>query len=133
MKYMLDTNICIYLMKNKPKEVLERFKEHEISDVCISAVTYAEMAHGIEKSKYADRNRVAVALFLSGITVMDFDVQAATEYGRVRVELERKGTPIGKFDSMIAAHALSQNLTIVTNNTREFNRVEGLKVENWVA
>ena len=131
MKYMLDTNICIHVIKNRPETVIRNFLKHEPSELCISSITYAELMHGVEKSQEAERNRVAITLFLSPLSVLEFDNYAAEEYGKVRTELERKGTPIGPMDTLIAAHARAENLILVTNNTREFNRVEGLNVENW--
>lgn len=131
MKYMLDTNICIHVIKNRPETVIRNFLKHETSELCISSITYAELMHGVEKSQDAERNRVAITLFLSPLSVLEFDNYAAEEYGKVRTELERKGTPIGPMDTLIAAHARAENLILVTNNTREFNRVEGLNVENW--
>lgn len=131
MKYMLDTNICIHVIKNRPETVIRNFLKHEPSELCISSITYAELMHGVEKSQDAERNRVAITLFLSPLSVLEFDNYAAEEYGKVRTEIERKGTPIGPMDTLIAAHARAENLILVTNNTREFNRVEGLNVENW--
>lgn len=131
MKYMLDTNICIHVIKNRPETVIRNFLKHEPSELCISSITYAELMHGVEKSQDAERNRVAITLFLSPLSVLEFDNYAAEEYGKVRTELERKGTPIGPMDTLIAAYARAENLILVTNNTREFNRVEGLNVENW--
>lgn len=131
MKYMLDTNICIHVIKNRPETVIRNFLKHEPSELCISSISYAELMHGVEKSQDAERNRVAITLFLSPLSVLEFDNYAAEEYGKVRTELERKGTPIGPMDTLIAAHARAENLILVTNNTREFNRVEGLNVENW--
>lgn len=131
MRYMLDTNICIYAIKRKPEIVLERLKRHEPSEICISSVTYGELVHGVEKSKSVDKNRLALALMLSNIEIMEFDSKAAEMYGRVRAKLEKAGTPIGPLDTMISGHALSLGYTLVTNNTREFERVEGLVVENW--
>lgn len=131
MKYMLDTNICIHVIKNRPETVIRNFLKHEPSELCISSITYAELMHGVEKSQDAERNRVAITLFLSPLSVLEFDNYAAEEYGKVRTELERKGTPIGPMDTLIAAHARAENMILVTNNTREFNRVEGLNVENW--
>ena len=131
MKYMLDTNICIHVIKDRPETVIRNFLKHEPSELCISSITYAELMHGVEKSQDAERNRVAITLFLSPLSVLEFDNYAAEEYGKVRTELERKGTPIGPMDTLIAAHARAENLILVTNNTREFNRVEGLNVENW--
>lgn len=131
MKYMLDTNICIYVIKKMPPSVIQRFMEHDVRDICVSSITFAEMMHGVEKSQAKERNRIAYILFMSALTVLDFDSAAAQEYGKVRAELETKGTPIGPMDMLIAAHAKSQGLTLVTNNTREFVRVEGLALENW--
>lgn len=128
---MLDTNICIHVIKNRPETVIRNFLKHEPSELCISSITYAELMHGVEKSQDAERNRVAITLFLSPLSVLEFDNYAAEEYGKVRTELERKGTPIGPMDTLIAAHARAEKMILVTNNTREFNRVEGLNVENW--
>ena len=131
MKYMLDTNICIYAIKHKPEKVFLQLEKTDPEDVCISAVTYAELAHGVEKSSAVEKNRLALALLLSNIDIVNFDIQAANEYGNIRAELERKGTPIGPLDMMIAGHARSLGCTIVTNNVREFSRVSGLEVVNW--
>ena len=131
MRYMLDTNICIYAIKNKPEQVLRRLKTHSPSEICISSVTYAELMHGVEKSKAVARNRVALALFLANIEILDFDAAAAEEYGRIRAALERQETPIGPLDMMIAGHARSLSCVVVTNNVREFERVEALPLENW--
>ncbi|MGN0408570.1 MAG: type II toxin-antitoxin system VapC family toxin [Bacteroides sp.] len=131
MKYMLDTNICIYAIKHKPEKVFMRLQEHNPSEICISSVTYAELVHGVEKSKAIEKNRVALALLLSNIEIMNFDSLAAESYGKVRADLEKKGTPIGPLDVMIAGHAESLGYTVVTNNTKEFERVKGLKLENW--
>lgn len=132
MKYMLDTNICIYVIKHKPDAVIRRFLTHPPEEMCISAITYAELMHGVEKSMAVEKNRLALSLFLSPITILEFDGQAAEEYGRIRGDLEKKGTPIGVMDMLIAGHARAKGLTLVTNNTREFCRVEDLSVENWV-
>ncbi len=131
MKYMLDTNICIYTIKHKPAEVIKNFLKHDPDEMCISTITYAELTHGIEKSRAIDKNRIALALFLSPITILEFDSYAAEEYGTIRAKLESKGIPIGPMDMLIAAHAKSKALTLLTNNTKEFLRVDGLKVENW--
>lgn len=131
MKYMLDTNICIYAIKHKPDTVISKFLSHDPEELCISAITYAELMHGVEKSIAVERNRIAMSLFLSPITILQFDERAAEEYGRIKAELEKKGTPIGPMDTLIASHAKSRGLIIVTNNTREFNRVVGLTVEDW--
>lgn len=131
MKYMLDTNICIYTIKHKPEKVIEEFMKHDPDELCVSAITYAELMHGVEKSQAVEKNRLAISMFLSALTILDFDGLAAEEYGKIRADLERKGTPIGPMDMLIAAHAKAEGLTLVTNNTREFLRVEGLDVENW--
>ncbi|MGN1101242.1 MAG: type II toxin-antitoxin system VapC family toxin [Huintestinicola sp.] len=131
MRYMLDTNICIYAIKHRPPQVLERLKEHEPSEICISAITYAELVHGVEKSAAVEKNRLALTLLLSNIEIIDFDSIAADEYGNIRAALEKAGTPIGPLDMMIAGHARSLSYTVVTNNVREFERVSGLRIENW--
>ena len=131
MKYMLDTNICIFAIKHKTDVVIKKILSLEPEELCISAITYAELTHGVEKSMAVGRNRVALSLFLSPITILEFDGHAAEEYGRIRTVLEKKGTPIGPMDMLIASHAKAEGLTLVTNNTREFSRVEGLVVEDW--
>lgn len=131
MRYMLDTNICIYAIKNKPETVLFNLQKHEPEDICISSITYAELVHGVEKSQAVEKNRIALALLLSNIEVLDFDSSAAECYGKIRADLEKAGTPIGPLDMMIAGHAKSMGYTVVTNNTKEFVRVKGLMLENW--
>ena len=131
MRYMLDTNICIYTIKHKPPKVIQRFLSHDPSELCISSITYAELMHGVEKSMAAERNRIAITMFLSPISVLNFDTYAAEEYGKIRADLERKGTPLGPMDILIAAHAKAEDLILVTNNTRKFERVEDLEVEDW--
>lgn len=132
MRYMLDTNICIYVIKHKPESVFRKLKKIKPEDVCISSITYAELAYGVEKSAQPERNRLALSMMLSSIEIVAFDDAAADEYGEIRAGLERKGTPIGSLDILIAAHARSLGCTLVTNNTKEFCRVEGLEVVNWV-
>ena len=131
MRYMLDTNICIYAIKHKPEQVFIRLQEHDPMDICISSVTYAELVHGVEKSKVIEKNRVALALLLANIEIMNFDSLAAESYGKIRADLEKVGTPIGPLDEMIAGHAKALGYTVVTNNTKEFEKVKGLKLENW--
>ena len=131
MKYMLDTNICIFAIKHRPDVVIKKILSLEPEELCISAITYAELTHGVEKSMAIGRNRVALSLFLSPITILEFDGHAAEEYGRIRTALEKKGTSIGPMDMLIASHAKAEGLILVTNNTSEFNRVEGLVVEDW--
>lgn len=131
MKYMLDTNICIYAIKHKPEKVLMNLKRHDPSEICVSSITYAELIYGVEKSQYVDKNRIALALLFSSIEILEFDSLAAEQYGKIRADLEIAGTPIGNMDMMIAGHAKSRGFTLVTNNIKEFKRVDGLKVENW--
>lgn len=133
MKYMLDTNICIYAIKQKPKIVIANIMAHDPSDICISSITYAELMHGVEKSLAIEKNRFALALFLSAIEIREFHASAAEAYGRIRADLEKHGTPIGPLDLLIAGHARAEGCVLVTNNTREFQRVEGLRIENWAS
>lgn len=131
MRYMLDTNICIYAIKHKPEKVFQKLKSIDPKDVCISSVTYAELMHGVEKSAAVEKNRLALALLLSNIEIPDFDTRAAEDYGKIRAALEKQGRPIGVLDMMIAAHARSRGLVVVTNNTGELSRVSELELENW--
>jgi len=131
MRYMLDTNICIYAIKHKPEKVFQKLQEVEPEDVYVSSVTYAEMVHGVEKSAAVEKNRLALSMLLANIEILDFDVDAANCYGKIRADLEKKGTPIGPLDMMIAGHAQSRGYTVVTNNVKEFSRVSNLKIENW--
>jgi len=131
MRYMLDTNICIYAIKNKPEKVLRNLQKHEPDEVCISSITYSELMYGVEKSKAGEKNRLALAVLLSNIEIISFDCLASESYAIVRSELEKKGTPIDPLDMMIAGHCLSLGYTLVTNNTREFKRVNNLKIEDW--
>lgn len=131
MRYMLDTNICIYAIKNKPENVLIKINQNKQFGLCISAITLAELEHGIAKSNFPKKNTEALVQFLSFITVLPFDNSAAMEYGIICADLQRRGTPIGTMDMLIAAHALAENLILVTNNTREFERVKNLLIENW--
>jgi tRNA(fMet)-specific endonuclease VapC len=132
MKYMLDTNICIYIIKQHPDEVIHKFKDLKVGDLCISSVTLAELAYGVEKSRYREKNKSALEEFTLPLEIMTFDDQAALHYGHIRASLEKKGTPIGPLDLMIAAHARSLDAILVTNNKKEFTRVTKLKVEDWV-
>lgn len=132
MKLMLDTNICIHIIRRKPAEVLARFKEYEMGDIAISSITVAELQFGVAKSLQPERNLQALDQFLLPLTIVDFDHAAAAAYGRCRAALESQGRPIRPLDTLIAAHALSLELPLVTNNTAEFARVAGLNVENWV-
>ena len=131
MEYLLDTNICIYIIKKKPAEVFEKFRNLTIGDVGISSITLAELQYGIEKSSNSDKNREALEKFLTPIEIIDYDYDATVEYGKIRVELEKKGIPIGSLDMLIASHAKSLDVILVTNNVREFQRISGLRIENW--
>ena len=131
MRYMLDTNICIYAIKHKPEKVFQKLQKVDPAEVCVSSVTYAELVHGVEKSAAIEKNRLALSMLFANIEILDFDVAAADHYGKIRAELEKKGTPIGPLDMMIAGHARSLGLIIVTNNVKEFSRVEDLLIENW--
>mgnify|MGYP006443763489 CR=1 FL=1 len=130
--YILDTNICIYIIKKKTGAVFNRFKELTPGNIAISSITLAEMQYGIGKSSKPIQNQEALDQFLLPLEILDFSAKAAVEYGRVRSALEKQGTPIGSLDMLIAAHAISVGAVLVTNNTNEFNRVSGLKTENWV-
>ncbi len=132
MRFLLDTNICIYLINRKPRSVIERLRSRQPYDVAISTITIAELEYGISRSNSPDRNRIALLEFLIPFSILDFDQLAAVNYGSIRCSLETEGRPIGPMDLLLAAQAKSRDLILVTNNEREFDRVTGLKVENWV-
>lgn len=132
LKYMLDTNICIFTIKNRPEEVREAFKRHS-GQLSISTVTLMELIYGAEKSANPERNLADVEGFAARLEVLPYDTQAAAHSGQLRAELARIGKPIGPYDQMIAGHARAQGLILVTNNLREFDRVPGLRVEDWVS
>ena len=132
LKYMLDTNIVIYTIKNKPQLVRETFKRHQ-GQMCISTVTLGELIYGAERSAQPERNLADIEGLAARLDVSPFDTEAATHFGQLRAELYSSGNPIGPYDMMIAGHARSLGLILVTNNANEFNRVPGLRVENWVA
>jgi len=132
MTFLLDTNICIYLIKQKPLHVYEKFITLSIGSVGLSTITVSELTYGVTKSSNPEKNRDALEQFLLPIESLDFDMNAAIEYGKIRTYLEKKGTPIGPLDTLIAAHAKSLNVILVTNNTREFSRVPHLSIQNWV-
>ena len=129
-KYMLDTNICIYVINARPAAVLSRFRRERLGEIGISTITAAELAFGVAKGK-SQRNRDALEMFMAPLEVLPFDACVIWRYGELRTELESRGQPIGALDTMIAAHALAANAILVTNNTREFSRVPGLRLENW--
>lgn len=130
MRYMLDTNICIYAIKNRPESVLAALRQHEAAGIGISSISVAELYFGVAKSG-SEKNLRALRHFLQALEVADFDGAAAEAYGTVRQQLEAAGTPIGPLDTQIAAHALSLGVVLVSNNTHEFARVAGLQLENW--
>ncbi|RUO55543.1 type II toxin-antitoxin system tRNA(fMet)-specific endonuclease VapC [Pseudidiomarina homiensis] len=129
--YLLDTNFCIYLMKNRPAFLLPIFEQHS-RQIAVSSITVMELYYGVERSMQRVANGEKLASFLARVQTLDFDVQAAAQTAIIRSILAQQGTPIGPYDQMIAGHARAQNLTVVTNNRREFDRVDGLLVENWL-
>lgn len=131
MRYLLDTNICIYITKRKPASVLARLERMKPGDLSMSIITYLELVYGAWKSQQVEGNLAKIGQLCRIIPVEPLDFGAAEHYGRLRAELEREGRPIGAYDLLIAAHALSLGLTIVTSNVREFGRIKGLRVENW--
>ncbi len=131
MKFMLDTDTCIYIIKQKFPEVLEHLEKHSPGEIGISAITLSELQYGVAKSQYIQKNRQALSEFLIPLEIVDFDERAAEAYGNIRTELEKEGKPIGSMDMLIASHALSLGVTLVTSNIREFKRVPKLKVVNW--
>lgn len=131
-RYLLDTNICIYLIKKHPPEVLARFQQIQLKQLHIPTITLFELYYGIEKNNSQQRNLAALENFIAPLTVVDFTLDAAKKAAKIRNILQKQGTPIGAYDIQIAAIALSLNMTLLTNNTREFERVKGLKLENWV-
>ena len=130
LKYMLDTNIVIYVIKRRPVELLEVFNRHA-GQMCISSITLAELLHGVEKSEMPDHNLKQIEDFISRLEVLEYGGKAAAHYGEIRADLERKGTPIGVNDLHIAGHARSEGLTLVSNNLCEFERVDALRLVNW--
>ena len=131
MKYMLDTNICIYVQQNKKPNVLKKFKEN-FSQLGISVITYAELLVGVEKSECKEKNAESLEKLVKYLEITPFDVNAAKEYANIRAKLEKSGNRIGDNDMLIAANAKAENAILVTNNVREFERVDGLIVENWI-
>lgn len=133
MKYLLDTNICIYLINEKPKEVMAKFERYPIHEFGISYITHLELQYGVQKSRENKQNQNALDEFLLPLTVLPLQgIELAVQYGRIRTFLESKGKTIGPFDMLIAAQALSLNLTIISNNIDEFSRIPDLKCENWI-
>jgi tRNA(fMet)-specific endonuclease VapC len=132
MKFMLDTNTCIYIIKKKPPDVIERFIQTEISQIGISSITLSELSYGVSKSSKPEQNQIALAQFIAPLEILPYGDDAAQYYGTLRTHLEKQGTPIGSLDMLIAAHALSADCSLVTNNEKEFIRIPNLKIENWV-
>lgn len=129
--YLLDTNICIYIINHKPVQVFERFSAIDINEVCISNISVAELAFGVEKSG-SNKNKVALEKFLSPLTVLAYPNNAIWHYAKLRYELQSKGQLIGGLDMLIASHAIALNATLITNNTKEFERIPNLLLANWV-
>lgn len=133
MTYLLDTNICIYIINEKPMRILRKFEQYPVDEFAISSITQAELQYGVAKSAHKDRNQEALDAFLLSLTILPFQGKKVVErYGKIRAFLESRGKMIGPLDTLIAAHALALDLTIVTNNTSEFSRVPNLKCQNWV-
>jgi len=130
-KYMLDTNICIYIIKQKPENVIERLRRTPVSDIGVSSITLSELEYGVMKSAKPEQNKLALAQFIAPIEIYAYDDVAAQHFGKIRANLERQGTPIGSLDLLIAAHALSVDSLLITNNESEFKRVSNLKIGNW--
>jgi tRNA(fMet)-specific endonuclease VapC len=132
-RFLLDTNICVELIRGRADRVFKRLQQHTVDEIGISSITLAELQYGVAKSARPGRNTMLLAKFCVPLAILPFDNAAAEAYGALRAELERQGKPIGPLDTLIAAHALSLGVTLVTNNEREFRRVAGLRVANWLA
>ncbi|MGX5855416.1 type II toxin-antitoxin system tRNA(fMet)-specific endonuclease VapC [Dyadobacter jiangsuensis] len=132
MKYLLDTNIVAYIIKKRPVEVLHKLQSLDWTEIAISSIVVAELWYGVEKSQLKEQNKVALEAFLRPFIILDFDARAAEAYASIRADLESKGKIIGANDLLISAHALSHGLILVTNNVKEFERVGGLQIENWI-
>ncbi len=133
MNYMLDTNICIGLIRQKPQKLIQRLTRYEPGEIGVSSITVAELTHGVYKSNQVEQNLTALEQFLLPIEIADFDQNASIAYGSIRAYLERQGKTIGSMDILIGAHALSLGVVLVTNNVGEFQRIQKLKVEDWMA
>lgn len=128
---MLDTNICIYTIRRQPSQVIDRLRQHHVGEIGVSSITAAELWYGVEKSTQRKKNSKALEQFFFPLEIVPFNTEAAEAYGMIRSLLESKGKPIGSLDTLIAAHARSLDLVLVTNNEREFKRVPKLRIENW--
>jgi len=131
MKYLLDTNICIYIIKQKPEKVFNKFKKLSVGQIAISSITYSELYYGVQRSQKVSQNEAALHQFVAPLDVLPYPEDASTVYGQIRAALEPSGCPIGPLDTLIAAHAQYIGFTLVTNNLKEFSRVPKLKTENW--
>jgi tRNA(fMet)-specific endonuclease VapC len=131
MKYLIDTNICIYIMNKRPVAVIKKFKQFELGEIGISTMTVSELQYGVAKSTYREKNQQHLEEFIAPLEILTYDEMAARAYGDIRFQLEKYGQPIRPLDLLIAAHALSQDLVLITNNDMEFKRIKNLKVENW--
>ncbi len=131
MKYMLDTNICIYIIKKHPEKVLEKFKSIKAGEICMSSIPLSELMFGVQKSEHKQKNTIALQGFTSPLEIIAYDEKAAHHYGNMRAYLEKQGTPIGPMDLMIAAHAQSLKSILITHNTKEFHLIPNLKMEDW--
>ena len=131
-RYLIDTNICIYIMNKRPIGIIHKFKLFDVGEIGVSTITVSELQYGVSKSKNRRLNKQRLEEFLFPLEILPYDEIAATIYGDIRVQLEKRGEPIGPLDLLIAAHALSRNLVLLSNNEKEFKRVKNLKVENWV-
>ena len=132
MKYLLDTNMCIYIINKGSTSVLDTIRSKNPDEISISSITIAELNYGAERSKNPHQNRIAILEFLISFSLLDFDQKAASKYGRIRKKLESKGTPIGPMDLLLASQAAAYNLIFVTNNIKEFERIDNLRLENWL-
>ena len=132
MRVLLDTNICIYMIKNKPLEVRKHFERFVPRDIAISSITVAELQYGVEKNAAREKNALALEAFLLPLEIAPFDMDSALAYGKIRAEQESQGKPIGSMDMLIAAQAIAQDFTLITHNLKEFDRVPGLRCETWV-
>ena len=131
MKYLIDTNICIYIMNKRPPAVIKKFKRFELGEIGISTITVSELQYGVSKSNHRKKNADRLEEFLAPLEMLTYDQMAARVYGDIRFQLENLGQPVGPLDLLIAAHAISRDLVLITNNEREFKRIKRLKVENW--
>lgn len=131
MKFMLDTNTCIYLIKKKSPKIISHFKKHKVGEIGISSITLAELEYGVAKSQYVEQNKIALKEFILPLEIAPFDNKAAEIYGDIRSCLEKTGKPIGSMDTLIGAHAMSLDVTLATNNVREFKHIKNLKVVDW--